>query len=102
MVKRKIVWSHRATLKLFEILDFYTQRNKSTTFSKRLYKKFTKELSLLKKQPEIGIFTEIEAVWGLIVEKFILFYEITSDKIIVHTIWDCRLNPDDLRIKENY
>ncbi len=43
MVKRKIVWSHRAKIKLFEILDFYTERNKSDTYSKKLYKKFKKE-----------------------------------------------------------
>lgn len=25
-------------------------------------------------------------------------HEITSDKIIVHTVWDCKQNPDDLNI----
>jgi plasmid stabilization system protein ParE len=99
MVKRTIVWSHRAKLKLFEILDFYTERNKSETYSKKLYKKFKKELSLLIKQPEIGIKTDMESVRGLIVDEFILFYEITTEMIVVHTVWDCRQNPDDLRIK---
>ena len=99
MVKRKVVWSHRAKLKLFEILDFYTERNKSDTYSKKLYKKFKKELSLLIKQPEIGTKTDMESVRGLIVDEFILFYEITTEVIIVHTVWDCRQNPDDLRIK---
>lgn len=99
MVKRKIVWSHRANIKLFAILEFYAERNKSSTYSKKLYKKFTKELSLLIKQPEIGIKTELDSVRGLIVDDFILFYEVTSELILVHTLWDCRQNPDDLRIK---
>jgi len=99
MVKRKIVWSHRANIKLFAILEFYAERNKSTTYSKKLYKKFTKELSLLIKQPEIGIKTDIDSVRGLIVDDFILFYEVTPELILVHTLWDCRQNPDDLRIK---
>jgi plasmid stabilization system protein ParE len=99
MAKRKIIWSHRANIKLFEILDFYVERNKSATYSKKLYKKFKKELSLLLKQPEIGTATDIESVRGLIVEEYILFYEITLETIIVHTVWDCRQNPDDLRIK---
>jgi hypothetical protein len=98
MVKRKIVWSHRANIKLFEILEYYAERNKSSTYSKELYKKFTKELSLLIKQPEIGIKTELDSVRGLIVGDFILFYELTSELILVHTLWDCRQNPDDLRI----
>ena len=99
MAKRKIVWSHRANVKLFEILDFYAERNKSTTYSKKLYKKFKKELSLLLKQPEIGTKTDIESVRGLIVEEYVLFYEATPNMIIVHTVWDCRQNPDDLIIK---
>ncbi|MCL4856393.1 MAG: type II toxin-antitoxin system RelE/ParE family toxin [Flavobacteriales bacterium] len=99
MVKRKIVWSHRAKIKLFQLLDFYAKRNKSVTYSKKLFKKFNKELAALLKQPEIGIKTTIDGVRGLIVDEFILFYEITTDKIIVHTVWDCRQNPNDLIIK---
>jgi plasmid stabilization system protein ParE len=99
MVKRKIVWSQRANIKLFEILDYHSERNKSKTYSTKLYKRFTTELALLHKQPEIGIKSEIESVRGLIVDKFILFYELTPEKIFVHTIWDCRQNPEDLKIK---
>ncbi|HPF94434.1 MAG TPA: type II toxin-antitoxin system RelE/ParE family toxin [Tenuifilaceae bacterium] len=99
MVKRKIIWSNKAKVKLFEILEFYTKRNKSTAYSKKLYKKFSKELVLLNKQPEIGIKTDLERVRGLIVEEYILFYEIYPDMIVVHTVWDCRQNPDSLRIK---
>ncbi|HAN19282.1 MAG: hypothetical protein A2X13_01275 [Bacteroidetes bacterium GWC2_33_15] len=99
MAKRKIVWSHKANIKLFKILDYYSERNKSTTYSKKLYKKFKKELSILLKQPEIGINTDLESVRGLIIDEYILFYEVASEFIIVHTVWDCNQNPDDLKIK---
>ncbi len=99
MAKRKIVWSHKARIKLLMILEFYTERNKSKTYSKKLYTKFNKELSLLLIQPEIGIKTESDLVRGLIVEEFILFYEVTNEMIIVHTVWDSRQNPTNLRIK---
>ena len=99
MAKRKIVWSHRARIKLLMILEFYTERNKSKTYSKKLYTRLNKELSLLLTQPEIGIKTELDSVRGLIVEEFILFYEVTTEMIIVHTLWDSRQNPTDLSIK---
>lgn len=99
MEKRKIIWSQRATIKLFEILDFYANRNKSKSYSTRIYKRFNKELKLLHKQPDLGKITDLESVRGLIIEEFILFYEITEDRIIVHTVWDCRQNPEDLKIK---
>ena len=99
MAKRKIVWSHRARIKLLMILEFYTERNKSKAYSKKLYTRFNRELSLLLTQPEIGIKTELDSVRGLIVEEFILFYEVTTEMIIVHTLWDSRQNPTDLSIK---
>ncbi len=99
MAKRKIIWSHKANIKLFEILDFYTKRNKSPKFSTKLYTRFKKELSLIESHPEIGINTDFESIRGLIVEDFILFYEVTSTNIIVHTVWDCRQNPKGLKIK---
>jgi len=99
MGKRKIIWSSKANRKLFEILEFYAQRNKSKAYSIKLYQRFKKDLTILIKQPEIGIKTEIESVRGLIVDDYILFYEFDGKRIIVHTLWDCRQNPDDLRIK---
>ncbi|HOS84574.1 MAG TPA: type II toxin-antitoxin system RelE/ParE family toxin [Bacteroidales bacterium] len=99
MGKRIIIWSHKAKIKLFEILDFYTHRNKSKFYSKKLYKKIIKQAKLLVNQPEIGIQTDFESIRGLIIDDFILFYEITQEKIIIHTIWDCRQNPDNLIIK---
>lgn len=98
MAKRKIVWSHRARIKLYEILKFYNERNQSNSYSSTLYKKFTKELNLLKKHPDLGINTEIESVRGLITGEFIIYYQVTDAMIIVHYIWDCHQNPEDLKI----
>jgi plasmid stabilization system protein ParE len=98
MGKRKIIWSHRAEIRLFEMLAFYAERNKSRTYSAKLYQKLNKELQILLKQPDIGLNTEIESVRGLIVDDYILFYEFDNAKIVIHTIWDCRQSPDDLII----
>ena len=98
MGKCVIVWSHKASIKLFEILDFYEKRNGSKTYSKKLYKKLSKESNQLIMHPEIGAKTDFESVRGLIVDEYILFYEIIQDKIIIHTVWDSRQNPENLKI----
>lgn len=46
----------------------------------------------------MGIKTEFERIRGLIIEHFILYYEVTKEYIIVHTLWDSRQNPDKLKI----
>lgn len=99
MGKRKIIWSSKANRKLLEILEFYAQRNKSKTYSIKLYHRIRNEIHTLVKQPEIGIKTEIESVRALIVADYILFYEFDKEGIIVHTLWDSRQNPEDLKIK---
>lgn len=98
MGKRKIIWSHRAQIRLFQILEFYAQRNQSKIYSLKLNIAIKKQLSQIQRQPEIGIKSEIESVRGLIFDNFIIFYEVLSNQIIIHSIWDCRQNPEDLKI----
>ncbi len=98
MGKRKIIWSHRARIRLLQILEFYNDRNQSKVYSLKLYEEIKKHLSLIQKQPEIGIKTEINTIRGLVFKNFILFYEVEPNQIIVHSIWDCRQNPEDLKI----
>jgi toxin YoeB len=99
MAKRKIVWSGRAKKRLYEILEFFIERNKSKSYSIKLYKLLNKEVKLLLKYPDLGLKTSEESVRGLIIDNFIIYYEITDDKIIIHTIWDCRQDPDSKIIK---
>jgi plasmid stabilization system protein ParE len=99
MAKRKIVWSKRAKIRLYTILDFYIVRNNSKTYSIKLQKLISKEVNLLLKQPDLGLKTSEDTTRGLIIENYIVYYEITYDRIIIHTIWDSRQNPDNTIIK---
>ena len=99
MAQSKIIWSHRARIKLYSILEFHADRNKNKIYSAKLYTRFNKEIKLLAKHPNLGIKTEIESVRGLIVGEFIIYYEHQNDTITIHTIWDSRQNPDNLTIR---
>jgi len=80
-------------------LAFYAETSNSTTYSKKIYQKFKKELKLLLNQPDIGFKTEFDSVHGLIVDHYIILCENVEGNIVVHSVWDCRQNPDDLQIK---
>jgi toxin YoeB len=99
MAKRKIVWSNRAKAKLFEILHFYIKRNKSKTYSIKLYRSINKEVKLLLKHPDLGLKTTEDSTRGLIIGNYFVFYEVTEETIIIHSIWDSRQNPDNRTIK---
>ena len=98
MAKRKIIWSSRAKLDLFEILDYYYKRNGTKTYSKKLNLTLHKSIQLLKNYPYIGIKTDIHSVRNLITSDYNIFYEIKSDSVEIITIWDSRQDPDKLNL----
>jgi len=98
MAKREVVWTKNSEIQLQEILEFFTKRNLSGHYSRELYRRFKTELKTAAKNPELGIKTKLDQIRGLIIENYILFYEILEDRIIILKVWDCRQNPDKLNI----
>lgn len=96
MAKRTVIWTKVSEIQLKEILQYFVQRNKSAQYSRKLYRKFKAELRTAAKNPHLGLQTKLEGIRGLIIEDYILFYEILEDKIVVLKVWDCRQNPDNL------
>ncbi len=98
MAKREVIWTKVSEIQLQAILEFFTKRNKSGLYSKKLYKKFKTEILIAAKNPEIGLKTKLDRIRGLIIEDYIIFYEILEDQIMILKVWDCRQNPDNLNI----
>jgi len=98
MAKHKIEWSVEAKLDLYDILDFYIGRNGSATYSKKLNTKINKSIRLLSKNPLMGTQTDYNSVRALITGDYQIIYEIFNQLILVIMIWDCRRNPEDIRI----
>jgi toxin YoeB len=96
MAERVIVWTSSAKLELKLIFDFFNDRNKSKTYSLKLHRKIQTELNLLIKQPYIGKKTNEINVRGILVENYILFYELNDNVIVILSVWDTRQNPDKL------
>lgn len=98
MAKRIIVWSSTANKELKLILEFFNLRNKSKTYSKKLYKKIQIELKNLLLHPEIGKKTDAVNVRGLLIENYYLFYEVNAKHIVILSVWDTRQNPESLKL----
>jgi plasmid stabilization system protein ParE len=92
MGRRKIVWSLRAKLDWFEILEFYHHRNGNKNFSIKINSIIKSSIQLLSNQSEIGLPTDIENVRILIEGNYEVFYQINAKTIEILTIWDSRQN----------
>ena len=99
MFKRKIIWSTPAKIELLEILEFYIKRNGNANYSRKFYSKIKRLLDLHRTFAFIGKKTNLENVRAIIVDDFMIFYEIDDTKIIVLTIWNSKRNPDEFYLK---
>lgn len=94
---KKIIWSSRAKNDLFDILQFWKQKNKSISYSKKLYQLFLYNLDLVSHNPFIGKPTNYKNIRAKIAGHFLLIYQIDKQNIFLITIWDNRKNPDELQ-----
>jgi len=99
MVKRKIIYTIKAQESLKKILVFYKERNNSNVYSKKLLDEIKDIILLLLTNPELGIKVNNNQILRVLIKKnYKIFYEIKINKIEILLIWDCRQNPDDLKI----
>ncbi|MDP9081290.1 MAG: type II toxin-antitoxin system RelE/ParE family toxin [Bacteroidota bacterium] len=95
---KEIRWSVRADRDRLEILEYWANRNKSTTYSKKLNKLFIDKVELLSEFPDLGKPTNIPFVRIKIVRDYSIYYHINSDFIEILTVWDNRRNPQKLKL----
>ena len=96
MAKRKIVWTEKAAKQRREVLRYWTERNKSTTYAEKLIEITGKHIKVISKNPEAFKQSEIEGVRESAMGHFSLYYKITTDQIIVMAFWDNRKDPKKL------
>lgn len=95
---KPIVWSPNAKNDLKRIKKYYDTRNQSSAFSKKLLKTFRDSAKLIDQFPLLSIPTEYDNVRGFVILDYIIFYEIMIEHILILIVWDCRRNPEQLKI----
>ena len=93
---KRIIWSQKAQSDRREILEYWRNRTKSSSYSKKLDSLFREALSILKDYPQIGKPADDHKTRIKIVKDYFLLYEETEDSIILLSIWDNRQDPEKL------
>jgi addiction module RelE/StbE family toxin len=93
-MKLKIEWSPLALSQLDEISKFYTKRNLSDTYSKRLRKKVRETVTSIRRSPFLG-----ERLPGsrrrFTIENFVLIYQIQDNTVQILSFRDGRREPEE-------
>ncbi|HMU97496.1 MAG TPA: type II toxin-antitoxin system RelE/ParE family toxin [Chitinophagales bacterium] len=72
------------------LLEYWSNKTKSKTYSKKLNKLFSESINLLSEHPKIGRTTSNEETQISIVLDYLIFYEFNDKEIIVQSVWDAR------------
>jgi len=92
----KIKWTSNAKAQLIEILRFYTRRNRSSVYSKRLKKEVLRVVQRIRANPHLG-----EEAPGydnrrrMIVGNYVLAYELDENVIYIHSLRDGRRDEEN-------
>ena len=95
---REIKWSSRAVYEWADILDYWTNRNKSYSYSIKLNRLFREKFALVAKSPGIGKLTDFPLVRIKIIRDYLVYYRVTPEYIEILTIWDSRRNPKKFKL----
>lgn len=93
MAKRVVVWTETAMRQRREILKYWTIRNGSTRYAKKLIILIKERIELILENPEafkLSIYPETrESAIG----NFSIYYKILDQRLIVTAFWDNRQDP---------
>ena len=96
MAERKIIWTKTADIQFAGVLQFWLERNKSNTYSKKLIRLVTDHTKEIAKTPFMYKSTDFKDVRVASLDNFSIYYKITEESIIITAFWDNRQDPRKL------
>jgi plasmid stabilization system protein ParE len=96
MKKIEIFWAATAVKQRNQVLDYWDERNKSKTYSKKLVIKIHDRIKLLKTNPKLGKKTDFMNTRIISLGHYSILYREVSSKIVITGFWDNRQDPEKL------
>lgn len=96
MAKRNVVWTRTADIQFIGILEYWVERNKSNTYSKKLIQRVAERTEQIAKNPFSYKSTDFKDIRVASLGNFSVYYKVTDKQIIVSAFWDNRQDPEKL------
>ncbi len=94
MAEKSIVWSSRANTEFREILEFFVKRNGNNKYALKLLEKTNEFVQILAKNALVGRLSDNKRTRVLVMDAYLIFYEVNGDTIEIVSFWDNRQNPN--------
>jgi plasmid stabilization system protein ParE len=96
MARVKIVWTNTAINQRNNIFEYWNDRNKSTSFTRKLNSKIKERLFLVQPNPYLGKATSFKESRAISLGNYSIIYQTNESQIIVTAFWDNRQDPKKL------
>ncbi len=96
MAERNVVWTRTADLQFAGILEYWSKRNKSSSYSKKLVRLVSNRTKQIAESPFIYKSTDYKTTRVASLGNFSIYYIITDAEIIISAFWDNRQDPKKL------
>jgi hypothetical protein len=97
MAKRKVIWLQNAKLDMFEIMHYYSKKNKSKTYSLKLYSDIKFKLNTLDFSIAMPQSTSVENLFYFTHNHISVCFTTQNNNIIVKLVIDDRRNPSKIK-----
>ncbi len=96
MAELTIFWTNTALKQRNYTFEYWNDRNRSTTYSKKLNSSIKERTNILKTNPELGKKTGFNDTRVISLGHYSILYRKVDLKIIISGFWDNRQNPEKL------
>jgi plasmid stabilization system protein ParE len=93
MAGKTVIWTDDAKSDLYDILEYWDDRNRSKAFSTKLLREFDDAAERIGSYPFHGKEAEVEDVCYIIVRHYAITYHLSENIIHIISVWDERRNP---------
>jgi plasmid stabilization system protein ParE len=98
MEKKKVIWTRKAEIQMYVIMDYYVDRNKSDSYSLKLQSDIKQKLRKLDFTTTLPKKSSIKDLFYFIHNHISVFFLVHKEHIVVILVWDERRNPNDLNL----
>ena len=96
MEKKKVIWTQKAEIQMYTIMDYYAERNKSDFYSLKLHHDIKQKLHKLNFTTALPKKSSIKGLFYFIHNHISIFFLVHKEQLVVVLVWDERRNPKDL------
>lgn len=94
---KRVVWTENAKKQRKNILHFWIEKTGSKSYSRKLSQIFKQRIKYISNYSYMGKATDFSKTRVTAAGHFSIFYQVSSNRIIITGVWDNRQNPDKLR-----